>query len=188
MFSFWHFFRAAIRNPRQVSTLFQTGYKVALLLARTLPETPSGPVVELGVGTGAITEALLDRISNKDIYVGLELDSRMLGYAGERFPGVHFVNASAETFVQHLKGQKAVGVVSSLPWTMMPPAKVEEVLTAVADNLAKGAAFSTYITLHVLKTPAGKRVQSAIESKFSHIETTVVASNLPPVKVFVARN
>lgn len=186
MFSFLHFLRAALRNPLRVSTVFQTGDKVAGLLAQSLPADTQLPVVELGVGTGAITESLLAQLQNKSVYIGLELDANMLKFAGKRFPQARFINASAETFAQYLGGQKAAGVVSSLPWTLMPPDKVEEILSSVAANLASGAALHTYITLHVLKTPAGKRVQSAIESKFSNVETTVVSHNLPPVKVFHA--
>lgn len=187
MRSFLHFLWAALRNPLQVSTVFQTGDKVSGIMARAIPADVSNPVVELGVGTGAITESLMERIENPAMYVGLELNPEMLKFASKRFPKGRFVTASAETFADYLNGQPAAAVVSSLPWTLMPAETVETILSSIEKNLANDGVFTTYITLHVLKTPAGKRVQSSIESRFPNVETKVVGSNLPPAKVFLAR-
>jgi phospholipid N-methyltransferase len=187
MRSFLHFLWAALRNPLQVSTVFQTGDKVSGILAEAIPADVSLPVVELGVGTGAITESLLERIQDPSVYVGLELNAEMLKFASKRFPKGRFVTASAETFADYLGGRPAAAVVSSLPWTLMPAETVEALLSSIAQHLAPDGVFATYITLHVLKTPAGRRVQSSIESRFPNVETKVVGSNLPPAKVFLAR-
>src|ERR1035437_3041880 len=106
MRSFLHFFWAALKNPLQVSTLFQTGPTAAQLLTAAIPANPSGIVVELGVGTGAITQVLVKKIGNPQKYLGLELNDDLIEFVQERFPELRFVNDSAENFAKYLNGQK----------------------------------------------------------------------------------
>jgi phosphatidylethanolamine/phosphatidyl-N-methylethanolamine N-methyltransferase len=183
---FLHFFWAALKNPLQVSTLFQTGPTASQLLTDAVPEH-SKLIVELGVGTGAITQSLLTKVDHPDQYLGIELNSDLIGFAQERFPTLKFVNDSAENFAKYLKGQKVSAVVSSLPWTVMPQSVVANVIQAVHDNLQPGGVFTTYLTVHVLKTPAGRRMQMLLQEKFTSLDSKVVFENLPPAKIFVAK-
>jgi phospholipid N-methyltransferase len=187
MISFFHFLKAAIRHPKRVSTLFETGPSVANLLAKGVPDQPTGPVVELGVGTGAITQVLLEKMDSPEHYIGFELDESMVNFVNRRFPEARFINASAETFAEHLNGKKASAVVSSLPWTLMPADTVNTILENVRANLAPDGAFTTYLTAHVLKTPAGKRVRATLNEKFPNLQNEFIATNLPPARVFTAR-
>lgn len=170
----------------QVSTFFQTGGTASDLMTRALPHG-ADLVVELGVGTGAITQTLLSKVSHPEGYLGIELNPDMIEFAQERFPLLRFVNDSAENFPKYLNGRKVTGVVSSLPWSLMPQATVTAILDAIYDNLTDDGVFSTYLTVHVLKTPAGRRVQAQLQDKFSSLESKLVLDNLPPVKVFIAK-
>jgi phosphatidylethanolamine/phosphatidyl-N-methylethanolamine N-methyltransferase len=187
MRSFFHFFWAAIKSPLQVSTLFETGPSAIQSLIAAIPARPAGMVVELGVGTGAITQTLFNKIGNADKYIGLELNDELIEFAQERFPALRFVNDSAENFAKYLDGAKAAAVVSSLPWTLMPAEAVKQTLDAAKANLIPGGVFATYMTLHVLKTPAGKRFQEALKERFGGYESKLVIDNLPPAKIFIAR-
>ncbi len=183
---FLHFFWAALKNPLQVSTLFQTGKNASQLLTDAVPDH-SKMIVELGVGTGAITQSLMAKVEGPDQYLGLELNSELIGFAQERFPTLKFINDSAENFPKYLKGQKVSAVVSSLPWTVMPQAVVAKTIESVHEHLIPGGVFTTYLTVHVLKTPAGRRLQHLLQDKFSSLESKVVFDNLPPAKIFVAK-
>ncbi len=187
MRGFFQFLLAAVKNPLQVSTIFSTGSTVAGVLAQAIPVGGSGPVVELGVGTGAITETLLETAGVRESYLGIEVSGDMTKFARERFPGIQVYEDSAENFAKYLGGKKARAVVSSLPWSLMPQETVEQILNAVAANLAPGGAFSTYLTFHVLKTPAGRRLAQGLSEKFKTVETRFVKTNIPPVKVFICR-
>lgn len=144
-------------------------------------------VVELGVGTGAITQVLFNKIGNADKYLGLEVNDDLIEFAQQRFPSLRFVNDSAENFAKYLDGEAAAAVVSSLPWTLMPAEAVTKTLDAVKATLVPGGVFATYMTLHVLKTPAGQRFQTQLKQRFGGYEQKVVIDNLPPAKIFIAR-
>lgn len=187
MRSFLAFFWAALKNPLQVSTMFETGQTATDTLIDAVPSHPNGIVVELGVGTGAITKTLSKKVNDPSKYIGFELSEDLIEFVQERFPQLRFVKDSAEHFPKYLKGQKVAAVVSSLPWSVMPPKAVPVILDAIAENLAPGGVFTTYMTLHVLKTPAGRRFQQHMNKNFSGIETKVILENLPPAKIFIAR-
>lgn len=183
---FLHFFWTALKNPRQVSTLFQTGLTASEVMSRALPN-PCNLVIELGVGTGAITQSLLRKVSSPEGYLGIELNPDMIEFAQERFPQLRIVNDTAENFPKYLGGRKVSGVVSSLPWSLMPAETVTNTLNAVYDNLEEQGVFATYLTVHVLKTSGGRRMQAKLQEKFSRLESQVVFENLPPVKIFIAK-
>src|SRR4051812_40689266 len=121
MRSFFHFFLAALKNPLQVSTLFETGQTASQMLTSAVPEQ-SQLIVELGVGTGAITRTLLTKVDSPEKYLGIELNQDLIEFAQERFPTLKFINDSAENFPKYTQGKKVSAVVSSLPWTVMPQA------------------------------------------------------------------
>ena len=187
MKSFFTFLWAALKNPLQVSTMFQTGDSAADTLTDAVPSAPTGMVVELGVGAGAITKVLAAKLHDPKKYVGLELNEDLIEFAQERFPNLKFVMDSAENFPNHLGGRKASAVISSLPWTVLPDNLMPVILDTIAENLEPDGVFATYMTLHVLKTPAGRRFQEIMQKNFLSVETELVIDNLPPAKIFIAR-
>jgi phospholipid N-methyltransferase len=187
MKAFFKFFWAAVKNPLQVSTVFATGPTASNTLTDAIPAGAGGAVVELGVGTGAITQTLLGKISAPERYIGLELNTELLEFVKERFPQLRFENDSAENFPKYLDGQPVSAVVSSLPWTLMPNQAVTGTLDAIHKTLTENGVFATYMTLHVLATPAGRRFQEQLKERFSRLESKIVIENLPPAKIFIAR-
>ena len=187
MRSFLKFFWVALRNPLQVSTAFQTGKTASFQMISAIPDRVDGMIVELGVGTGAITESLVRKVPSPKQYVGLELNEELLEFVQERFPQLRFVNESAENFARVLEGRSVSAVVSSLPWTLMPAEAVKQTLDSVREHLEVEGVFATYMTLHVLMTPAGRRFQELLRERFSRIETTIILENLPPAKIFIVK-
>src|SRR2546427_320625 len=58
------FFRALACNPRSVGAIAPSGANLASLITSEITAA-SGPVLELGPGTGVFTEALLDELGLK---------------------------------------------------------------------------------------------------------------------------
>lgn len=189
MRAFFTFLLAALKNPLQVSTVFATGPTASQTLIDAIPDHSSHAVVELGVGTGAITQRIAPKMgSSPERYLGVELNEDLLEFVSERFPQLRFVKDSAENFPKYLtNGGKVSAVVSSLPWTLMPPAAVVGTLDGIHKHLSADGVFATYMTLHVLATPAGRRFQEQMRERFSRLETKIVIENLPPAKIFIAR-
>ena len=95
-----------------------------------LGDIPSGCIVELGPGTGAITEVLLERFP-VDRIIAVERDRQLADKLKQRWPELTVINGSAQQLATLLPADSRInGVVSSLPLLNMPPAVRLEILRA----------------------------------------------------------
>src|SRR6202047_4533118 len=89
------FFKSGLDNPAVAGALSPSGRFLARMMARYVDPRKAGPVVELGPGTGAITEALLARgIAPGRLFL-VEFDPGFCKLLKRRFPGVHVIKGDA---------------------------------------------------------------------------------------------
>ena len=180
------FVKAAIKNPRDVSTVFPTSRWLAQRLLDEVPIKPNSFIVEVGAGTGAITQHLLRRLQKPgEQYLGVELNQQMVAYLRTYFPSLKFEEGPAQDLDVWLKGKKADGVVSSLTWTIFPEALQRETLAAIHASLKPGGVFATYMCLNSSWYPQAKRFKEMINATFEQVDKTPVEwRNIPPAFVF----
>lgn len=185
MSGFIHFIVAGLKKPLQVSTIFPTGERVAMRLTEPLGQNNDGYVVELGVGSGAITQFILGRMADPSKYIGFEINRDLYAYLRKKFPQLKIVDDSAVNIKTHLGDNQAKAIVSTLPWTLLPGEIAEEIIDAVWSSLPTGGTFSTYMALNVLWTPAASKIQTLLYSKFSKVDARIEFGNVPPARVFI---
>ena len=80
-----------------------------------IPADPKDKVIEIGPGSGALTEILADRFSDLSV---IEIDRRMVEYLGERFPGLDIIQEDVlkTDWNLLLNTNKSVHVVGNLPY------------------------------------------------------------------------
>ena len=81
-----HFIGAWFRNPLQTGALWPSGQVLACAMVRCVDPDRPGPVVELGAGTEAITQALLARGLAPQRLVAIEKDPVLCRMLVLRFP------------------------------------------------------------------------------------------------------
>ena len=128
------FLGQAIRRPSQISAVVPSSRRLARAMAASLdPET--GPVAELGAGTGNITREILARgVSPADLSL-FELNPVFCHRLAAQFPGVRIENKPAQDMAS-LGVQNLGAVVSSLPLLSMPAPLQHEILRACLAALA----------------------------------------------------
>jgi phosphatidylethanolamine/phosphatidyl-N-methylethanolamine N-methyltransferase len=90
---FGHFIKGWIRNPLAMGALAPSSKALAKLMARDVGE--GSRVLELGAGTGTVTEALLAKgVAPENLYV-VERDRQFVKILQRRFPRCHVVAADA---------------------------------------------------------------------------------------------
>lgn len=90
----WTFFRQWLRNPLSIAAISPSSRQLARRMVAELPEG-ARRVVELGGGTGVITQALLDHgIEPADLMV-VELNEELHHHLKRRFPGARVVCGDA---------------------------------------------------------------------------------------------
>ena len=118
------FLRSWIEKPLHVGAVMPSSKVLARAVAQYVDPHASAPVIELGPGTGAITDALLGRGVAEKRLVLVEFDPGFCALLRERFPRATVVQGDAYALSTTLAGhltEKAIALVSSLPLFNRPP-------------------------------------------------------------------
>lgn len=123
---FGRFIKGWIRNPLAMGAFAPSSKSLAKLMARDIG--PGSRVVELGAGTGTVTEALLaNGVAPEDLYL-VEREGEFVRILERRFPQCRVIAADA----LHLNGEFATAsfdfVVSGLPLLLFSAEQRHQVL------------------------------------------------------------
>lgn len=173
----FRFFRALMARPRNVGAVAPSGPQLARAMAAQIKR--DGPVLELGPGTGAITEALIARVGAGRL-TAIEYDPDFAAGLKARFPAMRVIQGDAfdlDATLGHREPYAAI--VSGLPLLNFPMAMRHRLLAGVTARLAPGAPFIQFsYGLHApVIPPDGHIVSQAAFAWF----------NMPPARVWVYR-
>jgi phosphatidylethanolamine/phosphatidyl-N-methylethanolamine N-methyltransferase len=133
------FFGQTARRWRTIGAIAPSGPVLARAIARSVGEVGDGQVIlELGPGTGEITQELVRRFPRNRI-VAVEVLDAFASRLAETFPGVTVVRGCASQLDAHLgelgiAPENVAAVVSGLPLLSLPgdlPQRILESVTAV---------------------------------------------------------
>ncbi len=180
------FFKTWMENPLGTGAVSPSGRFLARTMACYVDPAARGPVVELGPGTGPVTEALLQRGVARERLVLVEYDAHFCQLLARRYPGVRIVRGDAYSLAETLKGildAPASAVVSSLPLRTRPERDRLRLLDNAFSLLSPGGAFVQFT--YGIASPMPHRMGSGpeFESEVSH----PVWLNLPPARVWIYR-
>lgn len=187
MKSFVKFFLASLKNPLQTSTIFETGPNVTGRFARRVDLLEDEYLVELGVGAGAVTDALLSKITDRKQYIGIELNQELYGFLKEKYPDLEIHNDSAENLQKYVQGRKVGMVVATLPWSLLRKETREETLKQVHSILRPGGLFGTFISYHVRWSHSASHVVELLLGLFGDLENEDEFLNFPPCRLYFVR-
>jgi phosphatidylethanolamine/phosphatidyl-N-methylethanolamine N-methyltransferase len=189
------FLAAAMRSPREVGTLLQSGPELAQRLATVVIGAGQvgrpAVVVEVGAGAGAVTAAIAREAEHDAVVIAVEKDSGLADRLRSRELGVRVVTADAATLPAILADhgvERADVIVSVLPWTLFGPQQQREFLTIFAAALATDGVFTAAAYSLGYWTPAARRFRRELERIFSEVlPTRTMWRHLPPAMTYVCR-
>ena len=179
----FRFLRSLIEKPLTVGAVAPSGKALARVMANYVDPGVSGPIVELGPGTGPVTEALVERGIDQGRLTLVEYDPEFCRHLRQRFPGVHVVQGDAYNLKHTLAGvlhEPAAAFVSGLP-LFNKPLKMRLDLLDQAFTLMKSDAPFVQFTYHAI-SPIPRshgRVRAEASGR--------VWRNIPPARVWVYR-
>jgi phosphatidylethanolamine/phosphatidyl-N-methylethanolamine N-methyltransferase len=112
-----------LKAPNLIGAVAPSSRGLARAMARQVDPRGDGMIVELGGGTGSITQALLERGVTPKRLVVIECDRTLAAVLRHRFPGVKVVRGDAAVLGALLAPLGILSVetvVSSLPLLSMP--------------------------------------------------------------------
>ncbi len=182
------FLRAFVRDPVTIGAIAPSGRELADLTVTSAEIRPGHTVVELGAGTGPMTESLLRLHADVPLLV-LEPTHALAASLRTRFPSAKVCERYAQdlpALVQEWGHPVVDRVVSSLPWAIWPPVLQNEIFDAIHRVMAPDGRLVSFSYVHARALPAASRFRATLESRFRTVHTTRVAwRNLPPAYVLV---
>jgi phosphatidylethanolamine/phosphatidyl-N-methylethanolamine N-methyltransferase len=177
------FIRSWLEKPLSTGAVAPSGRVLARAMARYVePELP-GPVVELGPGTGPVTEALVDHGVDPARLVLVEFNPAFCQLLRARFPAATVIQADAyglKRALSTLVRQPAAAMVSGLPMFTKPVRTRVRLLRDALALLLPGAPFVQFTYAVVPPIPHSfARVTAEASER--------IWMNLPPARVWVYR-
>ena len=180
------FLKNWLDKPLMTGAVAPSSPALAKLMASHVDPAGDGLVVELGPGTGVVTQALVDRGVARERVAAIEYNHDFCKLLRNRFPGVHFVHGDAYR-IRHSLGDLVAGrdapvaaVVSSLPLFTRPLPERVRLLEECFDLMPPGAPFIQFSYALVPPVPHGA-------GRFEIERTGWVVLNLPPARVWIYR-
>ena len=157
-----------------------SGYLTSALVA-SVPITGDGMIIDLGAGSGIVSENLLRAGVSPERILAVELLPAFNETFSRRCPGIPFIVGDARNLGnilhQHAPGTKLCAVVSSLPFRVMPPGVVREILQELKNVMRDRHGTLIQYTYALWMRYPLKRFG------FSPCSSSVVLRNLPPARV-----
>ncbi|MGJ4859141.1 class I SAM-dependent methyltransferase [Labrys sp. KB_33_2] len=175
------FLRALSSDPLSVGAVAPSGPALAELITREI--TPSsGPVVELGPGTGVFTRALLARGVKEDDLTLLELGTDFVELLRSRFPLARVLREDAASLgtLGLFSGPMVGAVVSGLPLLNLPKDKVQAILAGAFETLRPGGVF--YQFTYGARCPVSGPMLESLGLRAIRIGRAF--ANIPPATVY----
>ena len=177
------FIRSWLERPLTVGAVTPSGKILARTMARYVDPDSDGPVVELGPGTGPVTEALVQAGVAPSRLVLVEFNPTFCRILRSRYPEATLVQGDAYSMrrlLETLLLQPAAAVVSGLPLVTKPIKMRLRLIRDAFDLMLPGAPFVQFT--YSVASPLPRRL-----SGFSVEASERIWMNLPPARVWVYR-
>jgi phosphatidylethanolamine/phosphatidyl-N-methylethanolamine N-methyltransferase len=177
------FIRSWIEKPLSTGAVMPSSRVLARAMARYVDPQSIGPVIELGPGTGPVTEALVRHGVDPGRLILVEFNPDFCRLLRKRYPAATVVQGDAYRLRRLLGSyldEPAAAVVSGLPLVTKPLRTRLRLISDAMTLLAEGAPFVQFT--YAMLPPIPKEL-SGVRADSSEL----IWMNLPPARVWVYR-
>lgn len=178
-----HFLRSWLERPLMTGAVMPSGKMLARAMASYADPSSKGHVLELGPGTGPVTEALLRHGITQDRLVLVEFNPDFCRLLRRRFPKATIIEGDAYNLQDSLSQvlqEPLAATISSLPLFNQPLELRKNLLATAQDYMKPDAPFVQFTYAVVPPIPREPGVYSVEGSPRIWL-------NLPPARVWVYR-
>ena len=177
------FIRSWIEKPLSTGAVMPSSKALARTMARYVDAEASGPVIELGPGTGPVTEALVEHGIDQSRLILVEFNPDFCRLLRTRYPEATVVQGDAyrlRRIVEVYVREPAAAVVSGLPLLTKP---LRTRLRLIADAMGLLAPGAPFVQFTYAMVPPIPKALSGIRV----VASELIWLNLPPARVWVYR-
>jgi phospholipid N-methyltransferase len=170
----------SIKNFQEMGSIVRSGTQMCKKMSKFVPKHKDVVIVELGAGDGAITQFILDRMSEGSKLIAFEINPDLYDRLIEiNDPRLIIINEGAQNLPDTLKSHGLNNVdmvISAIPFLVLPEDLTKDILQKSKNALKVGG---TFVQMHYALT-----LKKMYEDLFGNIDTFFVPLNIPPGYVF----
>lgn len=176
------FVREWAHGPGTIGAVCASSRQLSVAMAAQVP-AGDGLVIELGAGTGMVTQALLDQGISPSRLIVIECSSRFVDHLRHRFPGLTVVHGDAACLSELIpQGLHIDAIVSSLPLRSLPSELREKIVAQWQLALDADSALIQFT--YDIRPQAHT---CACDHAFTVTTSQIVWANIPPARVLHAQ-
>ncbi|MEJ8548636.1 class I SAM-dependent methyltransferase [Brevibacillus borstelensis] len=182
MADFMVFLRRFLAEPGRVGSIIPSSRFLCEKMLSSVDWNKSDVIIELGPGTGAFTESILEKKRIDAKYVLVERDPQFREMLSRRFPGVTMWDEALmlQQYIRETGIGKADAIISGLPFANFPAELRSGILNEVQSALAPGGLFITF--------QYSLQLKAELRTRFQRVETTFTPLNIPPAFIYTCRD
>lgn len=180
------FIRTWLENPRSTGAISPSSRALSRAIAREVDPAIPGPVIELGPGTGPVTDALIRRGIAPERLILVEYEAAFCRLLARRYPACRVVQGDAYALDFTLRPfieAPAAAIVSGLPLLNRPDHQRVALLAQAFALMGPGAPFVQFT--YGMMSPVPRHGPTGIAFK-AHASAPVWM-NMPPARVWTYR-
>lgn len=179
------FLQAFLKNPGKVGSIKPSSPELALKMIEGIEPSSDNAVLELGVGTGAITKFLQNVVPDERSYLGIEIDRDLVRSLNRNFPAMTIVRGNAVnswTIHQRSGIGRVRYIICCLPFVSLPNEVGEKILLEVERFMQQGnCTFRTFQYAHGYYFPSAIRLREFMRNRYGKArKSPLVVKNVPP--------
>jgi len=170
----WSFVKQFVLHPKQVGSVLPSGPELAGLMIKPIDFKKAKHIVELGPGTGIITEQILKHMRKDATLTVIEINKKFCEHLNKnKDPRLKIIEGDASKLTTHVS--TADYVVSGLPLANFS----KEATIAILEEIKKIKKYA-YIQYHY--SPIR---ESYYKQNFKNVKRKITLKNIPPAFVYV---
>lgn len=179
------FLQAFLKNPGKVGSIKPSSPELAQKMIAGIKPGKENAVLELGVGTGAITKFLQEIVPDDRSYLGIELDRDLVRLLKRNFPEMTIVRGNAVDIssIHQRSGIGKIGyIICCLPFVSLPNEVGEKILLEVDKFMQQGnCTFRTFQYAHGYYFPSAIKLREFMRQRYGKArKSQLIVKNVPP--------
>lgn len=175
------FLNKFIRSPGSIGSVTPSSSALVTSMLATVDWDRADLIVELGAGTGVITETINNLRRSPSVFISFEKDSGMRSALANRYPDIEFSDDAGT--LEDVITRKGIGnadyIFSGLPFANFSKTDLERSLNGIYQALKPGG--------QLIAFQYTRRLRGYLVTTYSSVECSYVARNIPPAFVYRCR-